>query len=492
MDAHFDDEPQALSVKRAQVEFHNFASLGEPERVLAAYRTNNKARALILRDYADFIGPMSPFLEIGANAGHTSYMLVNDFGCHGFALDISADALRHGRALQDLWNLAGAPVRIAGDAVNLPFRDGSLRMVMACQMLSQFMDIGKVFREVVRVLAPGGVFVFVQEPIRRKLSLRLYRCPYESQMRPWERKFNEWGLLGYLVKDVIGARQEESFGIRQNHRMTLNDWDRLVARYFAERRYEITPADRGWAEHMVHVAAKRMDRLRSPWLPAKLLGGTLAALCRKAGESPAEFPPIDLFECYLRCPDCHGGLSRDAAAALVCAQCGYRAPNEGEVYNLLPSADRKELYPGDRADIIDFSSGGHEKHLIEGWHELEGVYGGRFRWAAPKASVWLERVSPEPQRLRIRGFGHQRAFEASGRMTVKVTVNGEAMAPRTVDRPGLFVLEYDLPEAAKYHLELQFSPTFVAPPDKRLLSANIGMIRLVPRDAGGNTGAKEE
>ena len=48
---------------------------------------------------------MTPFLEIGANAGHTSYMLANEFGGEGFALDISADALRHGIALQDRWQL---------------------------------------------------------------------------------------------------------------------------------------------------------------------------------------------------------------------------------------------------------------------------------------------------------------------------------------------------------------------------------------------------
>ena len=52
---------------------------------------------------------MTPFLEIGANAGHTSYMLANQFGGEGFALDISADALRHGIALMDRWQLTRAP-----------------------------------------------------------------------------------------------------------------------------------------------------------------------------------------------------------------------------------------------------------------------------------------------------------------------------------------------------------------------------------------------
>src|SRR5687768_1098210 len=134
-------EPQALSVKRAQVEFHNFASLGEPERAMRVYREENARRGALIRNHLSFIGPMSPYLEIGANAGHTSYMLTNEFGAKGFALDISADALRYGMALQDLWGMSRAPVRIAGDAANLPFADGSLRVVMTFQTLSQFMDL---------------------------------------------------------------------------------------------------------------------------------------------------------------------------------------------------------------------------------------------------------------------------------------------------------------------------------------------------------------
>src|SRR5262249_49018523 len=152
-----------------------------------------------------FIGSVSPFLEIGANAGHTSYMLANEFGADGFALDLSADALRHGIVLIDRWNLGRAPVRVVGDAAELPFHDGSLRFAIACQTLSQFMDIERIVLEVRRVLAPGGVFLLMEEPLRRMLSLRLYRVPYQNRMKPWERKLFDWGLLGYLAKDVIGA-----------------------------------------------------------------------------------------------------------------------------------------------------------------------------------------------------------------------------------------------------------------------------------------------
>src|SRR5512138_3159359 len=140
-------EAQTFSVKRAEVEFHNFASFGEPERALATYAEENERRGALIRKHQAFIGAISPFLEIGANVGHTSYMLANEFGADGFALDISADALRYGIAIQDEWGMARAPVRVAGDATHLPFADGSLRFVMAFQMLSQFMDIESVFIE---------------------------------------------------------------------------------------------------------------------------------------------------------------------------------------------------------------------------------------------------------------------------------------------------------------------------------------------------------
>jgi hypothetical protein len=85
----------------------------------------------VIRAHREFIGEMSPFLEIGANVGHTSYLLCNEFDAEGFALDISADSLRHGRVLMEAWHLERAPVRLAGDAGASTLRDGSLRMVCA-------------------------------------------------------------------------------------------------------------------------------------------------------------------------------------------------------------------------------------------------------------------------------------------------------------------------------------------------------------------------
>ncbi|MCU1339895.1 MAG: Methyltransferase type 11 [Bryobacterales bacterium] len=463
---------QPFSVKRAQVEFHNFASLGEPERNLRIYAEENIRRRTVIRRHLDFIGEMTPFLEIGANAGHSSYMLANEFGAEGFALDLSADSLRHGRALMDAWNLDRAPIRLAGDAANLPFADQSLRFVCAFQMLSQFMDIEAVFREVHRVLQPGGVFLFAEEPVRRQLSLRLYRCPYYNTMKPWERRLHDWGLLGYLVRDVIGAHQEESFGIRQNHTMGLADWDAVVGKYFAEHEYEVFVPERGWGERIVKRAASELRAAR--WL-----GGTLAAVCKKKGStgSSAGLRPAGLtnFERFLRCPDCHASLSNDAGDNLLCGSCEYRAPFEGQVYNLLPSAERRELYPGERDDIIDFSVPSHAEHLLGEWYDLEGIHGNKYRWIGARAAVRLGRVKPGPQRLRIRGHASPPGIPGG----VRAIVNGSPAGSWKLDRPGLFILETDLPDAPEYTVEIQASPTWTVPTDDRTFTVNLSMIRLV-------------
>lgn len=474
------DAAQSLSVKRAEVEFHNFASLGEPERAARVYAEENQRRAAILDVHREFIGPLSPFLEIGANAGHSSYMLANQYGGEGFALDISEDSLRYGIALQDKWQLAKAPVLVSGDALHLPFADNSLRFVCAFQMLSQFMDIESVFLEVKRVLQPGGIFFFAEEPMRRLLTARLYRCPYYDTMKPWERKLHDWGLLGFLVKDVIGAHQEESFGIKQNHRMYLSDWHHLITKHFVDHRYNMFVPERGWAEKVVKKLAIKLDPHGSEWRAARLMGGTLAALCRKAGEAPPPTYNPAHFESILRCPDCSSSLARDAEQTLRCSHCGYEASlNEG-VYNLLPSADKRELYPGDRDDIVDFSLPAHEKHLGHGWYAVEGVYGNKYRWMGARASAWLKNVKGGEQRLRLRGFAPEPIFQVNPRPVVEVFVNGLPHKAWTLDRNGLFALETNLPAADRYDLEIRVSPIWRAPNDDRDISVNLGMIRLIP------------
>jgi ubiquinone/menaquinone biosynthesis C-methylase UbiE len=474
---------QSLSTKRAEVEFHNFASFGEPERAIRVYQEENVRRGAILRSYLPFVQWMSPFLEIGANAGHSSYMLCNEFGADGYALDLSADALRHGRVLMDRWQLDRAPVRIAGDGARLPFADNSLRMVVTFQTLSQFMDLDAVFAEVKRVLQPGGLFFFAEEPIRRILSLRLYRAPYEEQMKGWEKALHRWGLLGFLTQDVIGAAQEENFGIRQNHTMGLWEWDQLIRRYFVDHEYRLFIANRGWGERMVLRLGRKLDKHGSDWVPARLLGGTLAAVCRKEGHTDFDSAAASSFPARfhepLRCPDCAGRFDRSERDVLLCLNCGYTAPCEEDVYNLLPTEEKHELYPGLREDVIDFSAGDCADRILEGFYDVEGVYGNKYRWMGPSGKFRLRHVQEGAQTLRIRGHVHPKMLASGQPARIQVRVNGAPLSTWHLDRPGLFLLEAPLPAAPEYVVEVAASPSFHMPPDERVFTVNLSMMRLV-------------
>jgi hypothetical protein len=170
-------------------------------------------------------------------------------------------------------------------------------------------------------------------------------------------------------------------------------------------------------------------------------------------------------------------MSRDASDTLRCTRCSYQAANEGGVYNLLPSGDRAELYPGDREDVIDFCLPTHADRLLEGWYDLEGVFGNKYRWIGEHAAVRLASVRPGPQRLRIRGHaseGHAVELSASA--------NGRTVGEWKLDRPGLFVVEADLPEADEYRIDIHAGPAWSVPTDDRVFTVNLSMIRLVPRE----------
>jgi SAM-dependent methyltransferase len=476
------EEAQSLRTKQAEVEFHNFASLGEPETAAAVYSEENRRRGAVLAGHAEFIGSFTPFLELGANAGHTSYLVCHQFHADGFALDISADALRHGIALMDRWGLERAPVRLGGDAARLPFRDESLRLVLAYQMLSQFQRVEQVFAEVRRVLAPGGVFLFAEEPLRRLLTLRLYRAPYEHQMRSWERRLFHWGLLGYLAQDVIGSRQEEQFGIEQNHGLDGYAWRRLAGRYFPEARFLLYVPERGPGERWLKHLAWRAERRRSLWLAAELLGGSITGLCRKEGDPVApDFDPAR-FEHLLRCPDCGREIERLRPDVLACRACPYRAPNEGGVYNLLPSRDRAQLYPGDRDDNIDFSLPGHETKLRRGWYELDGVHGSRYRWMGAEAMAVLRPRSAGRWTLRARGYAAEASFREHGAVRVAFSCGEGELGTLELRAPGTFLFETGLPAAAEYVLRIHVTPTIRAPGDDRPYGVNFSLLRLVPSD----------
>ncbi|HXJ42492.1 MAG TPA: hypothetical protein VNH18_24645 [Bryobacteraceae bacterium] len=144
--------------------------------------------------------------------------------------------------------------------------------------------------------------------------------------------------------------------------------------------------------------------------------------------------------------------------------------------------DKKELYPGDRHDVIDFTLPGHEARLGTGWYALEGVYGNKYRWIGDHVTATLRPVTTAPQRLRIRGHAAGQLFAQATKPRIVASVNGTQVGEWQLDRTGLFILEADVPAASEYQIAIEASPVWQLPPDERRLTVTLSMLRLTPRD----------
>jgi len=125
---------------------------------------------------------------------------------------------------------------------------------------------------------------------------------------------------------------------------------------------------------------------------------------------------------------------------------------------------------------------GHERHLLKGFHELEGVFGNKYRWIGGEAKATLRPVQSGAKRLRIRGHASEHLFAQGSTPQATASVNGRKVGEWQLDRTGLFILEADLPDAAEYQVAITVSPVWQFPPDERRMTVTLSMIRLTPRD----------
>jgi SAM-dependent methyltransferase len=123
------------------------------ERLLVPLIFEEPARAM-----AEAIGRLEPYdvLETAAGTGVLTRLVSSLVGTRIVATDLNEPMMRAGAALADspriTWQVA--------DALDLPFDDASFDVV-ACQFgVMFFPDRVRAFREALRVLRPGGTYLF--------------------------------------------------------------------------------------------------------------------------------------------------------------------------------------------------------------------------------------------------------------------------------------------------------------------------------------------
>ena len=96
-----------------------------------------------------------------------------------------------------------------------------------------------------------------------------------------------------------------------------------------------------------------------------------------------------------------------------------------------------------------------------------------------RASFRLAPVRAAQRTLRLRGFCNQVYLSQQAPPKIDVSANGVFVSTHTLTRPGLFVIETQLPEAAEYEITIDAGPSHRIPPDERWMTVNLSLMRLV-------------
>jgi len=112
-------------------------------------------RWVILREFRHH-PPQGKLLDVGSGTGHLAISIKKRYpGLEIHGLDISADMIDAAEKNKKLASAGNIRFDL-GDVQSLPYGDNSLDFVVSSLSLHHWEDVGKAFKEISRVLKPGG------------------------------------------------------------------------------------------------------------------------------------------------------------------------------------------------------------------------------------------------------------------------------------------------------------------------------------------------
>ncbi len=216
--------------RRANVEYHDWEASTYDSKWSISYdeRCIEYARGRFVHVAGRGGWPYGDALEIGCGTG---FFLLNlaQAGVldRGHVTDISPGMVAAAER-----NALGLGLSVAGrvaDAEKLPYDDSSFDLVVGHAVLHHIPDVEQTLREVLRVLRPGGRFVFAGEPtqhgdvVARRLSrLTWYAATRVSRLRPlrerWARSPDELAASSEAaaLESVVDLHTFDPDGLARN------------------------------------------------------------------------------------------------------------------------------------------------------------------------------------------------------------------------------------------------------------------------------------
>src|SRR5689334_10542988 len=99
-------------------------------------------------------------LDVGGGIGGPARQLATRFGCHVTVLDLTAEYCAVGERLTAWTHLSDRVAFVGASALAMPFADGSFDLVWTQHASMNIPDKDGLYREIARVVRPGGRFGF--------------------------------------------------------------------------------------------------------------------------------------------------------------------------------------------------------------------------------------------------------------------------------------------------------------------------------------------
>ncbi len=168
-------------------------------------------------------------LEVGSGRGSMGAFFA-DAGAETHLLDTSLDVLRSAKRIYALDDLSA--VYMNGDALHLPYADGSFDAVFSIGLFEHFADIAAPLREQMRILRPGGVFLGYIVPENPR-SVQIFGQPVNAVLKAGYRLWlaltgrrraaplpkpalfrNDYDSAAYLaLLEAMGVQEKGAFGM---------------------------------------------------------------------------------------------------------------------------------------------------------------------------------------------------------------------------------------------------------------------------------------